>query len=31
SAVAVSPNREKIARLEQWLAKVGRREVGHVQ
>jgi tetratricopeptide (TPR) repeat protein len=31
SAVAAGPNREKIARLEQWLAKVGRREVGHVQ
>ena len=31
AAVAASPNREKIARLEQWLAKVGRREVGHVQ
>lgn len=30
-AVASSPNREKIARLERWLAKVGRREVGHVQ
>jgi tetratricopeptide (TPR) repeat protein len=28
---AGSGNREKIARLEQWLAKVGRREVGHVQ
>jgi tetratricopeptide (TPR) repeat protein len=28
---SVNRNREKIARLEQWLAKVGRREVGHVQ
>ena len=31
AALAATPNREKIARLEQWLAKVGRREVGHVQ
>lgn len=30
-SAAATPNREKIARLEQWLAKMGRREVGHVQ